>query len=800
MAKSGARLVEVGTTNRTHVDDYRPRARRRRPRVIVKVHRSNFEHRRVRRRRRADRARRARRRTRQLPLLHDLGSGLLLALDDYGLTRRTDGRATRSAPAPRVVTMSGDKLLGGPQAGIILGARDASIAIRTNPLTRSYRVDKLTLAALEATLALYRDPPRALREIPGARAAHRRRRDLRCARRASARSPRARARSRHRRHRERGERRRRRVSDGAHSVDCTRRCRSTPDRIEQRLRASAIRRSWRASPMAGHPRSSHRSFRRTTSSVASRLRERSLRVSGRLAAFLDRDGTIIRDASYVRDPARRRAASRCGRRHSPTQRRAASGHRGDESVGHRARLSRRTTTTSALTQRLDALLAASGARIDATYMCPHHPDITGPCDCRKPGLALYRQRDRRSRARSPRVAVHRRPLARRGARRSRSAALAILARRGRRRRPRIARAREDGVDRGASLGERSIDFSRRFPRQPCGNRLRAMRSRIAVLASGGGSNLQAILDHFDQARRPARRRRRARGEQPSRRRRARARATARAFRLASSCDEDDARMAHRSARCLDEHEVDLIVLAGYLKLVPVGRRRAIRRDGSSTCTPRCSRRSAVAACTVNACIAPCSSCRRARHRRHRALRRRGLRPRPHHRAMAGARVRERRRRHARRSRAARRASRLSARRRRGRRRPTTLANCAPHCSGSTPSDARPAFTLLPHEDSRLAENIELALGCLTGAAFAGARRVRGLRGAAPAAQDTAGRRPLRARGGDVDLARSPRRATSVAATDRISSARSRVGRATTRAICQARRRRLAAPRDRLRAR
>jgi L-seryl-tRNA(Ser) seleniumtransferase len=165
MGKSGARLVEVGTTNRTHLDDYR-RAAADGTGIIVKVHRSNF----------AVAGFVADASTPELgalavecgvPLLHDLGSGLLVSLEDFGLRGEPTARdALVGGGSAAIVTMSGDKLLGGPQAGIILASRDAIERIRKNPLTRSYRVDKLTLAALEATLALYRDPKRALREIP----------------------------------------------------------------------------------------------------------------------------------------------------------------------------------------------------------------------------------------------------------------------------------------------------------------------------------------------------------------------------------------------------------------------------------------------------------------------------------------------------------------------------------------------------------------------------------------------------------------------------------------------------------
>ena len=163
MAKSGARLVEVGTTNRTSIDDYR-RAVGPDTGIVVKVHRSNF----------ALAGFVAEATASELaavagecgvPLLHDLGSGLMISLDEFGLTGEPTARDAIRAGAT-VVTMSGDKLLGGPQAGLILGKRDALDRIRKNPLTRSYRVDKLTLAALESTLSLYRDPAKALRDIP----------------------------------------------------------------------------------------------------------------------------------------------------------------------------------------------------------------------------------------------------------------------------------------------------------------------------------------------------------------------------------------------------------------------------------------------------------------------------------------------------------------------------------------------------------------------------------------------------------------------------------------------------------
>ena len=162
MEKSGARLVEVGTTNRTHLADYE-RAIGAETGAIVKVHRSNFTIEgytaEVTLDRLAEVARRA-----GVPLIHDFGSGLMLSLEEVGLHGEPTARDVVRSGA--TVVMSGDKLLGGPQAGIILGPRATVERMLANPLTRALRVDKLTIAALHATLALYRDPARALREIP----------------------------------------------------------------------------------------------------------------------------------------------------------------------------------------------------------------------------------------------------------------------------------------------------------------------------------------------------------------------------------------------------------------------------------------------------------------------------------------------------------------------------------------------------------------------------------------------------------------------------------------------------------
>ncbi len=162
LAKSGSILVEVGTTNRTRLRDY-ALAVSPRTRLFLKVHRSNFEITGfVAETAIADLV--ALGRDRAIPAAHDVGSGLLVSLERFGLSG--EPLVSQSVAAGATVVFSGDKLLGGPQAGILVGPSTVVQQAARHPLTRALRPDKTVLAALEATLMLYRDPEDAVRAIP----------------------------------------------------------------------------------------------------------------------------------------------------------------------------------------------------------------------------------------------------------------------------------------------------------------------------------------------------------------------------------------------------------------------------------------------------------------------------------------------------------------------------------------------------------------------------------------------------------------------------------------------------------